>query len=205
LDLKQRKKSIVLIVTIIVVSAAIIIYSQQIYGLLRPEVADRILLIVLILATVVTPLLLYWLDRRKLPKLVFERPYHKYKDLTGNITYVIRVKNSNKNSEGRVENCSGLVEIRGTDIKNKLSLWNDNNDVDIMFADYADLRLFTTKGTEEIFFYNAKSGYLNLRPYQEYIHKEITIRVETQRGLPPIPLTERIENIMNETQEQIDN
>jgi hypothetical protein len=156
-----------------------------------------ILLLLLIVATVTTPLLIYHFERRRVPKLVFEKPYRKYRESqTNNMVFFIRIRNANKHSEGRAEFCSGLIEVIGTSIKNMPTIWIENSQEDFNFADYADLRLFTVKEGEEINFYN-KQRYLDAKPYSVYIHKEIKINLETQRGRCPAPLTDRIEDIIN--------
>jgi hypothetical protein len=115
-------------------------------------------------ATVTTPLLIYHFERR-IPKLVFEKRYRKYRESqTNNVVFFIRIRNVNKHREGRAEFCSGLIEVMGTSIKNMPTIWVENSQEDFSFADYADLRLFTAKEGEEINFYNKQQTTNNVRP-----------------------------------------
>lgn len=43
---------------------------------------------------------------------------------------------------------------------------------------------------------------LDVKPYSVNIHKEIKINLETQRGRCPAPLTDRIEDIITNAQEE---
>jgi hypothetical protein len=75
---------------------------------LKPE---NFLLIILIIATIVTPLLIYWFDRRKIPILKFDDVW--YQDVYQGIEYYVKVER--EKGEGRAQGVQGFVGV-----KNKL-------------------------------------------------------------------------------------
>jgi hypothetical protein len=105
---------------------------------------SNILLLLLILATVVGPVLIYLLNRSKIPKLAFDK-YFKKDSLevvtTGTLnstTFFIKIINVNKRSEGKVEGCTGFISIGD---KTYRTGWQDGYEVGT-FGKEAFLSLF---------------------------------------------------------------
>jgi hypothetical protein len=80
-------------------------YSNDIKGIMSNAAnLESILLLLLIVATVTTPLLIYHFERRRIPKLAFEKPYRKHREnQTNNVVFFIGIRNVNNQSEGRAE------------------------------------------------------------------------------------------------------
>jgi len=161
-----------------------------------------LLLLFLIIATVLTPMIIYILERRRIPKLQFAGFFRSdgsevgttgVKDIT---RFFVKVINVNKRSEGKTKECMGFVSL---DNKTYRSDWQDG---------YAG-NTFGKEALLQVFFLNKKSNTINFshtigagkteesKSYDECIHNNISIRLECERGQCPKPLTERTENIIN--------
>ena len=169
--------------------------------------AERILLIILIVVTGIvgiSSLFAYFLERKKIPILEFNI-FTKTKDTEDSI-YFVRVKNNS--GEGMAEKCEGWITIEGS---HSQTIWaNQTVSCNIPVGLPMDLRLFRVKN-EEINIspiskkVNSKQLLIptlipeHLRnfnvfvdvpkePYQDYIEKEIIIRLGVIRGHTPKPL-----------------
>jgi hypothetical protein len=160
----------------------------------------NILLFLLIIATVVAPTLIYILDRRRLPKLAFKESLKLDEyvvDETKVIGYYVRVININNKSEGRIESCAGNIRF---DNRIYRTIWEANRARHYSFGKEALLKLFHIKNNQIKFTNTIGENGLDVTPdfvYTEYVHKNITAELESARGHCPKPLTESIENIIN--------
>jgi hypothetical protein len=111
-------------------------------------------------------------------------------NITPQMTYFVRIKDTNPNTQGKIENAEGFLEIKGnsprTSLKRIATVWSDNNQRSLSFSRQADLRLFTINETENIIFHSAKEkqGFTpNIKPYSNFISKELIIEIDCQRGV----------------------
>jgi hypothetical protein len=162
----------------------------------------NILLLLLIIATVVAPTLIYVFERRRIPKLAFNG-YFKVEEtaLLGpaertTIIYYVMVTNINNKSEGRIEACAGNITCNNRIYR---TIWEANRARHYSFGKEALLKLFHIKNNQIKFTNMIGENGLDVTPdfmYAEYVHNNITIELESARGHCPKPLTESIENIV---------
>ena len=161
------------------------------------------LLLFLSIATILTPMIIYLLERSRTPKLKFkgflklDNPEGINTKTQGDGTgYFIEIINSNKRSEGNADLCRGFITLGN---RTHTTLWEYGH-AGNTFARKALLFLFyVEKNDKTIEFVNWQQSRQNIesKPYDERIHDSITIGIECSRGHCPKPLTENIQNIIN--------
>jgi hypothetical protein len=136
-------------------------------------------------------------EKEKIPILEFDGFYKimgpqiqtHTPDYKEQVTYFIRIIDTNTKSEGQIENANGYLEIKGEDpqrsITRTATVWSDNNRRSLDFSKQADLMLFVAIGTESIKFPIAnKEGFNpNVKPYPNFINGKLIIEVECKRGV----------------------
>jgi hypothetical protein len=83
-----------------------------------PNNTENLLLIFLIIGTVLTPIIIYNLDRGRIPKLKFSR-FIKVNSSEWGLLFAgqnrtgffIKVVNTNRRSEGKADECQGFVTV----------------------------------------------------------------------------------------------
>jgi hypothetical protein len=162
------------------------INSIKLDDYLKPE---NFLLIILIIATIVTPLLIYYFDRRKIPKLIFDGVW--YQNLHEGTEYYVKVRR--EKGEGRAQGVQGFVGVKDK-LDQNISRWLLSNlqtqtetETEITKHDY--LVLFST-------FYNDGKQYINFpgielkqpekinehTPYDAYKQDRLVVEIESIRG-----------------------
>jgi hypothetical protein len=146
----------------------------------------NLLLIILIIVTVIVgvfTLIIYFLQRYKIPILEFDKVLRN--DSFPSPRYCLRV--SRKKGEGRIEGCEGFLTI-----ENKLetkALWYPQNKPKVDITKYEDLLLFTLENNKDkvqsiIFTSLGKTDTMlpDKFPLKEFMDEKLTIEIEATRG-----------------------
>ncbi len=166
------------------------------------------ILLLLIIATVVAPTIIYVLKRRRIPRIEFDGYFVRQQRLmTGNIqnvntTYFVRVSNRNNKSEGRIESCAGNIRFRNMIYR---TIWDDNRRRHYSFGSMALLKLFEVHDNNLKFTHAIGETGLDVTPdfsYADNIGESISLELESARGRCPSLHTDSIRHI-TETANQI--
>jgi hypothetical protein len=164
---------------------------------------QNLLLIILIIVSIVMPLLVYYFERSKIPKLVFDGVWKK--NVYVGIGYYVKVKT--KKGEGRTQGVQGFVGIKDKQDLN-ISSWHfsKNKDAEITTHDYLVLfNTFDHNGNKIITFPNPE--YSPTAPfennlYNEYKDNDLIVRIEATRGrISKRMFMKKIDDIVNQATE----
>jgi len=172
--------------------------------LTNPDNTENLLLILLIIGTVLTPIVIYAHQRSKIPKLRFDGfikvdspdrrlGSHDIKGITG---FFVKVKNANRRSEGKAEECQGYITI-GT--RTYRTVWQYDWAGSPIGQEELILLFYMDNNNKEVNFVNyARSKVVELsKPYNECFNDNISIRLECSSGSCPKPLTKSIKHVID--------
>jgi hypothetical protein len=161
----------------------------------------NLLLLFLIIATVVTPVIIYLLERGRIPKLKFDGFFKTESSEAGatgvvNATkYFVKIINTNRRTEGNTGICQGFITLGN---KKYTTVW-EYDYAGNSFAKEALLQVFykdKDQNTINFINYQQSQQIKDPIPYNGIIHESITIWIECERGQCPKPITKSIENII---------
>lgn len=159
------------------------------------------LLLFLIVATILVPMIIYLLERHRIPKLKFDGFFKTESSEAGatgvlNATkYFVKIINTNSRSEGNAGICRGFVTLGN---KKYTTVW-EYGYAGNSFGKEAMLQVFyIDKDQNTINFTNYQQSrqIIDSKSYNDTIHDSITTWIECERGRCPKPITKSIENII---------
>jgi hypothetical protein len=152
-------------------------------------------------------LILYFLKRRKIPKLEFGEFFKEDRQFvttireSNRITFFVKVKNVNDKSEGKVKSCTGFINAFG---KIHITIWKENGRSEYVFGEEASLQLFYIDKDRKIITFTNSISEKNDKeiiettelPYTAADKEDLRIRLESDRGHCPSPRNEKIKDII---------
>ena len=166
---------------------------------------EYLLLFFLIVATILTPAVIYAHQRSKIPRLELDgfvkidSPDSRLGsiDNQGASGFFVKVVNVNRRSEGESGTCQGFVTVGNRPYR---TVWEyDWNGYSI--SKEALLFVFgVDDNSKTVYFANSSKGQKVMelsKPYDDSINDDITITLQSEKGRCPKPLTKNVKNIID--------